>query len=181
MSKKLAESLGEYLGEYIMKNLPSLSHNPCTRNVIQVTIGDADEYRRLEKVWFDKRHDGEGDCDDDSYSEKEWNDYLKYRYVLKEKYLPHTLKVSVPYIDFSNEKVNKQIKDSLICSLWNWDFCEWSLKEEDIIFENEVIEYGKNEKYHRSFAYVTLKLGLEAPHSFTGSEWIEIKTPQKDI
>lgn len=180
MSKKLAESLGEYLGEYIIKNLPSLSHDACTRNVIQVTIGEADEYRRLHDVWFEKRMNAESN-DDDSYAEKEFNDYLRYRYVLKEKYLPHTLKVSVPYIDFSNEKVNKHIKDSLICTLWNWDFCDWSLREEDVVFENETIIFGKNKQYSQKFAYVRLKLGLEAPSSFTGDKWIEIKTPQKEI
>jgi hypothetical protein len=180
MSKKLAESLGEYLGEYIIKNLPSLSHDACTRNVIQVSIGEADEYRRLHDVLMSKIMDGVNG-DNHSYSEKEWNDYLRYRYVLKEKYLPHNLRINIPYIDFSNEKVNKQIKDSLICTLWNWDFCDWSLKEEDVVFENETITYGKKKQYSQKFAYVRLKLGLEAPSSFTGDEWIEIKTPQKEI
>lgn len=195
MSKKLAESLGEYLGEYLIPRLPSLSCDEYTRNIIQVTIGEADELKRLHQVWMNKREVEEyrltkglkgaeryiKELEANKLSEDEWNNLLKYRYVLKEKYLPHTLKISIPYIDFSSEKTNKYIKDALINTLWNWDFCDWSLKEKDIIFENEVVEFGRSKKYNYSLAYVTLKLGLEPPASFTGSEWIEIKTPQKKI
>ena len=113
-------------------------------------------------------------------SKDEWNENMKYRYILMEKYLPHTLRCNVPYIDFSDEETNKEIKKGLIDTLWDWDFCEWSLKEEDIIFENEVDKYGPDEEHSLDFALVTLKLDLEAPDSFTGKEWIEIKTPQKN-
>ncbi len=49
----------------------------------------------------------------------------------------------------------------------------------DIVFENETITFGENGKHNQTFTYVTLKLNLEAPKSFTVDDWIEIKTPQK--
>ena len=110
----------------------------------------------------------------------EWNEQMKYGYVLKEKYLPHVLKSDVPYVDFSNEKTNKKIKKGLIDTLWDWDFCEWSLKEEDIIFENYEYKFGKNKEHSMHHSYVTLKLDLEAPSSYTGESWIEIKTKQNE-
>lgn len=178
----IAHTLGDYLAEYLIaREIPSLSCEACTRKVIQVTIGEADELERLSDVWMSRRCSGDKYSDKNSISENEWNDYLKYRYILKEKYLPHTLRCNVPYIDFSDEEVNKKIKKALIHSLWGWDHCDWSLKEEDIIFENEIIYYGPNDEYNRVFSYVTLKLGLEALGSYTGNDWIEIKTPQKEI
>jgi len=195
MSKKLALSIGEYLAEYLMlKEIPSLSCNPWTLQVIQVTIGEADELKRLNDAWYSKVSSEKYSSstkglsavelynkEKEAYkkSETEWNALLKYRYILKEKYLPHTIKCRVPFIDFSNEKTNKIIKKGLITALWDCDFCEWSLKEEDIFFENEIHKYGDNDEYSMDFTWVTLKLSLEAPSSFTGDEWIEIKTPQK--
>ena len=194
MSKKLAYSLGEYLAEHLIsRHIPSLSCNGCTRKVIQVTSGEADEYKRLHDAWFsklssEKYSDTKGlkgaeryKKEQESYkkAEKEWNAQMKYSYILKEKYLPHTIKCRVPHIDFSDEKTNKEIMKGLIASLWDWDHCEWSLKEEDIIFENETDTYGPEDEYSMTHTWVTLKLCLEAPDSFTGDEWIEIKTPQK--
>jgi hypothetical protein len=194
MSKNLGYTIGVYLAKHLMdRHIPSLSCNQCTNNVIQVTWGEAQEAERLSNVWHSKLSDEKykikkGLKGAEKYQEerkaqeacnKEWNEDLKYGYMLKEKYLPHTLKCNVPHIDFSDEETNKEIKRGLINTLWDWDFCEWSLKEEDIIFENEVDKYGPNGKYSMHFTWVTLKLDLEAPKSFTGDEWIEIKTPQK--
>jgi len=99
---------------------------------------------------------------------------LKYGYMLAEKYLPHTIRFRVGYVDFSDEEANKEIMKGFIESMWDSDFCEYSLKEEDITFENVKETYG-------DFTFVTMKLGLEAPGSYTGEGWIEIKTPQKQI
>jgi len=201
MSNSIEFNLGVYLAEHIIaRNIPSLSNNQCTRNIIQVTSGEADEYQRLEDAWYSKRtseeirlrkeRKEEKLTNVESYSvtqeahklsEDEWNAQMKYRYMLKEKYLPHTLKCRVPYIDFSNEEVNKKIKKGFIASMWDWDFCEWSLKEEDIVFENETDKYGEDDEYSMHNTYVTLKLELEPPSSYTGKDWIEIKTKQKKI
>lgn len=201
MSNSIEFNLGVYLAEHIIaRKIPSLSHDQCTRNVIQVTSGEADEYKRLEDAWYSKRTSEESrlkkerkeekltnvenyniDKEVHKLSEDEWNAQMKYRYMLKEKYLPHTLKCRVPDIDFSSEEVNKKIKEGFITSMWNWDFCAWSLKEEDIVFENESDKYGEDDEYTMNHTYVTLKLKLEPPNSYTGKDWIEIKTPQKEI
>jgi hypothetical protein len=188
-------TLGVYLAKHMMdRHIPSLSCNQCTNNVVQVTWGEAQELERLEDAWLSKLNDErrnlrdvdgmkswEKDNKAQEVSKNEWNELMKHRYILKEKYLPHVIKCNVPDVDFSNEKNNEKIKKGMIETLWDWDFCEWSLKEEDIIFENENDTFGANDKYSMQFSYITLKLDLEAPSSFTGDEWIEIKTPQKEI
>ena len=190
-------SLGIYLAEFIMHtNMPSLSHNAWTRKVIQVTWGESQEIKILSELWHSK-------TSDEKYSklkpgmkpverlkvetaaykacEDEWNSLMKYRYILKEKYLPHTLKCMINYVDFSDEEANKEIKEGLIDALWDSDMCDYSLNEEDITFENVKETFGKNDRSSHTYTFVTLKLGLEAPASYTGDDWIEIKTPQKEI
>lgn len=200
MAKKIKShsySLGVYLAEYIMlTQMPSLSCNQWTRKSIQVTWGEAQELKRLEEEWYSKRSSEERKIREENPGIKgaelyrkekeahqrsidEWNASMKYRYILKEKYLPHTLKCTVMFIDFSDEEVNKEIKRGLINALWDSDHCEYSLKEEDIIFENETDTYGDNDEYSMTFTHVTLKLDLDRPSSYTGEDWIEIKTPQK--
>lgn len=188
-------SLGALIGEFLIsKHIPSLSCNQCTNNVIQVTWGEAEEYRRLEEAWYSKLHserhklkDVEGlkswekDNEAQKAAEKEWNENMKYRYILKEKYLPHFIKCDIPHVDFSNEEINNQIKKGLIDTLWDWDFCEWSLDDKDIVFENEEWKYGEDKEHSMRFTYVTLKLSLERPSSYTGEDWIEVKTPQKPL
>jgi len=194
--KKLAYSLGVYLAEHIMlTQMPSLSCYSRTRNIIQVSWGEAKETKRLSDLWYSRLVEEEakltkGLKGKERYKKEaeakflvkdEWNADMKYRYILKEKYLPHTLKCHVPYVDFSDEETNKIIKKGFIDSMWDSDHCEYSLKEEDIIFENETDKYGPNEEYEMGFTYVTMKLNLEAPSSYTGDDWIEIKTPQKSV
>jgi len=53
------------------------------------------------------------------------------------------------------------------------------LNEEDIILENVKETFGKNGRSSHNYTFVTLKLGLEAPASYTGDDWIKVKTPQK--
>lgn len=178
INEKTAFSLGVFIGEFlIFTKIPCLSCNPTTNNVIQVTYGEAKECERLCKVWstkvdeenkrlrvfefspaerFKKEQEVYNLC------QKEWNEDMKFRYSLKKKYLPHILKSHIPYVDFSDEETNKIIKKGLISSLWDWDFCDYSLKEENIVFEND--------KYSQS--YVTLELDLEKPSSYTGEDWI---------
>ena len=192
----IAYTLGIYLAKYLIsREIPSLSCNQCTRKVVEVTPEEAKETERLSDAWYSKRTSEERritkglegaerykkEREAHKLSEKEWNEDMKYRYMLKEKYLPHTLKCNVPFIDFSDEETSKEIKKGLINTLWDWDFCEWSLKEEDIIFENEELKYGDNEEYNMRFTNVTLKLCLEIPSSYTGKDWIEIKTEQKKL
>jgi hypothetical protein len=188
-------SLGAFIAEFIMhEKMPSLSHNAWTRNVIQVTWGEAQEKRRLSDLWHSKvSQEKYGNLkkemkpveryrvQQDAYKacEDEWNAQMKYGYMLTEKYMPHTLKCIVPFVDFSDEESNKEIMKGFIESMWDSDMCEYSLKEEDITFENVNRTYGENDEYSSTYTRVTMKLGLEAPGSYTGDDWIEIKTPQK--
>lgn len=184
-TKSLAYNVGVYLAEYIMRaDMPCLYHDAWTKNVISTTWGEHKQLQRLEEAWFTKYNSQETknakDTEKHKVSEMEWNEFLKYRYVLKEKYLPHTLTSLVPFIDFSNEETNKEIKEGFISAMWDSDHCEYSLKEEDIVFENEVSRYGEDEEYSMTNTWVTLKLDLAPPTSYTGDSWIEIKTLQKD-
>lgn len=189
MSKSIAYSLGVYLAEFIIDNrMPSLSCQQWTRNPIQVTWGEAKELKRLESIWFSKRQLEERkiikgargaeilkkEKEAHKASEDEWNALMKYRYTLIAKYLPHTLRCRVPHIDFSNEEINDTIKKGLIEALWDSDHCQYSLKDEDITLENEVDTYGDNDEYTMKHTYVTLKLDLERPATYTGEDWIEI-------
>lgn len=195
--KSHAYSLGVYLAEYIMHvYMPSLSCKQWTRNAIQVTWGEAKELKRLEDAWYNKRISEERrilkenpglkgaerykkEQEAHKFSEDEWNALIKYGYVLKEKYLPHTLKCMVNFIDFSDQEANKEIKKGFISSMWDSDHCEYSLKKEDIIFENEIYKFGKDNRSTMCNTWVTMKLDLEPPSSYTGEGWIEIKTDQK--
>jgi hypothetical protein len=197
VNKNTAYSLGVFLGEYIVKTqMPSLYHNAWTPVVISTTWGEYKELKRLEEAWYTKRSSEkirvlkenpgikgaeryEKEQEAHKLSDNEWNELMKYRYTLKEKYLPHTLKCYVPFIDFSDEETNKLIKKGLINYLWNTDRCEYSVDDKDIIFETEVDRYGPEKEYSMTHTFVTLKLSLEAPSSYTGKDWIEIKTPQK--
>lgn len=192
-TKSIPYSLGEYLAKYIIDHhMPSLSCNIWTKKVIQVTWGEAKEYRRLSDAWFRKLHSYKKDIiargkqafkeeqKAYKYAKDEWNEYIKYSYTLKEKYLPHTLKCIVPFIDLSDEETNKEIKKGLIACLWDCDHCEYSLKEEDVLFEQEIFKYGSNNKYSITNTYVILKLCLEPPSSYTGDDWIDVKTPQDE-
>lgn len=160
MYKKLGETIGLYLGEYLISHrIPSLSHQHITRNVIQITIGEADKRQELEDAWYNKT--SSIDLDDND----EFNELIKYEYYLKEKYLPHVVKLKLlEPLDLSNKHVVEGIKDGLINCLYHWDHCDWSLEREDVWLEE---------------MYVTLKLKLSPPATFTGKEWIEIKTKQK--
>ena len=54
----IAYTLGVYLAKYLISNkIPSISYNISTRNVIQVTWGEAQEYERLKDLWSFKLND----------------------------------------------------------------------------------------------------------------------------
>ena len=184
MEKTILHSLGYYLANYILDNRMScLSIYEWSNRVIKVTSVESKEFERLEDVWYSKRNEISNLSDKDAHkhSEKEWNDSMKYRYILIEKYLPHTIKFMVNFIDFSNEKLNNEIMKGFISSMWDSDHCQYSLKKEDIKFENEIDTFGSKKGNKIVNTYVTMKLDLNAPKSYTGDDWIEIKTPQKKI
>jgi hypothetical protein len=159
-------SLGEYIGEYICNShLPSLGIDGMTRKTISITWGESKEYERLHSNWhrkYNSKIKGAG--------QKEWNEYLKFRYKLKEKYLPHILECNIPVIPnhiLSSEENKSKIIDGLIRTLWDSDVCEYSLEKEDIAIYTRTY-------YKFPLTTVTLKLDLNKPNSYTGKDWIEI-------
>ena len=118
--------LGYYIGEYIVTHyLPTLSIDSDISglNVVQVNEEDTKEYNRLDEIlnkhiFLNKR-----------YKPKEWNNYLRYRIYLYEKYLPKTLVCRIQMITFVDEL---EIKDGIRSSLWNSDICHYSCNANDI-------------------------------------------------
>jgi hypothetical protein len=111
--------LGWFIGEFIVGHfLPGLS---CDNNtLVQVKISDEEqiEYDRLSEDY-----------------QKNWDDYISYRKMLKKKYIPEILKCYVPnFVTENMEDVKRGIRESL----WDSDVCSYQ------IFKNEDIEIGED-------------------------------------
>lgn len=121
---------GYYVGEDIVhRDLPTLSVEGGTRNEIQVSEEDEAEYKRLEKEWYNKY------SHDETSAKNEWEEYQKFREILKVKYLPEKLECYRGLMNITNME---EFKDGLITSLWGSDVCNYSLNPEDIkIYDDE--------------------------------------------
>jgi len=143
MDENINEELGYFVGEYILMHfLPSLSvDGGYTRNIIQCTISEADEYNRLCDIWYKsyKRTDNN--------NTKEWIEYTDYRRGVEIKYLPHELKCHLSRVTPTNMD---SFLNGLIDSLWNSDVCYYLLEKDTIKFEQD--------KYN---TIITLKLQTE--------------------
>jgi len=129
MSKDINFQLGEYVGEYIVDRfLPSLSIDKDTRTVFQCTIGEADEYNRLDEIWFKAYRI------DKLNSEKEWNAVTEYRRALELRYLPHTLRCHLSRVTPTDMD---SFLDGIIDSLWHSDVCTYLLDKDSIEFTQE--------------------------------------------
>jgi hypothetical protein len=153
MSENILYSLGVYLGEYVIDHkLPTLSCDDVTsRNVIQVTWGEAQELRRLNDIWYNKYEElkyklykefpdekrWKLDNQANDLNKDNWNAYREYDNILSKKYIPETLEINVPFIDFSDENANLIIKEGFRDALWGCDMCYYSLEFDDIIFKND--------------------------------------------
>ena len=147
MENNINYQLGIYAGEYIVSEfLPSLSCEMMhTRNVIQCTIAEADEQKRLDDIW--SYHYNE---DNHSVESKEsWKVQLAHSKALISKYLPENLRCNLPRVTPNDME---SFIEGLRESLWNSDVCSYSLKPEDIRFDNDSNEGG---------TIITLKLGDE--------------------
>ena len=113
---------GFYVGEYIVNRfLPSISVEPGTRTQIEVSEEESIEYVRIEKEWYDKYQQDDAN--------EEWNEYQKYREVLKKKYLPNPL---ICHLSPLNIVDLEEFKKGLIWSLWDSDHCNYNLDPENI-------------------------------------------------
>ena len=119
--------LGCYIGEFIVSHfLPCLS---CDNNTnIQIKISDEEqtEYDRVSNLTS---------LITDEESQKNWDQYISYRKMLKKKYLPEILKCYVPnFVSENMEDVKRGIRESL----WDSDVCNYQ------ITKNEDIEIGED-------------------------------------
>jgi len=132
------------MGELMVDQLPRLS---IDGGKIQVTWGEAQEYKRLHDAWFELV----GFKSEENKPLREvwvplWNAQLTERYRLKEKYLPHIKKFYLPMVELDDIKYGMQV------SLWNSDICEYDIELDAIDIVNE-----------DHFTVVSLKLGLNIP------------------
>lgn len=123
--KSLNYDLGFFVGEYIInKFLPTLSISMIRTNItIPCTIGEADEYNRLNDLWYEEYQKNKDD------NLESWVKLREFYTKLQTKYLPHELKCYVYKINPSNMK---KFKLGIIDSLWGSDACSYSLSPEDI-------------------------------------------------
>lgn len=141
----LEAQLGYFVGEYIYHRcLPTLSTDSLqTRKVIPVSAEDAAENKRLEEEWFNTCYGVKNDLPSPEKSDT-WKAYSAHNKMLKEKYMPHTLKCYVPQLTINNMNLD-EFKVGLIASLWDSDLCAYSLKPENIKIYNDeyftVIEF----------------------------------------
>jgi hypothetical protein len=143
--KELSTQLGYYIGEYIVhRYLPTLSCDSLhSYNSIKVTDEEEAEHERLEKEWFSKTHAG-GSRGDYENSKTEWEQLRAYANMLKIKYIPEKLECYLPVLDMSDLDIDS-FKQGLGVSLWDCDFCYYSIKPEDIeiIMTGEKYEFPK--------------------------------------
>jgi hypothetical protein len=146
----LEHQLGYFVGEYIFHtSLPTLSIDSLlSRKVIYVTIGEADKFKALQKVWFDNYKEGIKD-------DPRWIEMTNYHNELASKYLPDTLECLVPSLDLESINVD-EFKQGIISALWNTDLCWYSLDHNDI-------EITKDRNWMWFHYKITFKLQLIKP------------------
>jgi len=143
--KDLNLQLGYFVGDRIVdRYLPTISSDMMhTRTVIQTTIGEADESKRLSDIWFKSSRAGnKGDT-------KEWIEMREYDMTLQAKYLPKTIEC---YIQRVTPTYMKAFLKGISASLWGCDMCNYNLEPKDIIVDQE-------DKY---FTKITLTLAKES-------------------
>lgn len=125
--------LGMYAGRYIVDYyLPTTSVDMLkSRKVISTTIGEVDEFERLQKLWWESEIK-------DSDITKEWMAMTDYRRGLEAKYLPKNLRCHIPKTTPTNMKA---FKHGISVALWDCDLCAYYT-------EIDKIEIVETDKYH---------------------------------
>ena len=126
--------LGYYVGEHIVNEyLPTLSTDMIHSNrVIKVSDEEQSECERLDGEYV-KSLEANMWKDGDS---KLFEDWKQYRKVLEKKYLPQVLDCHLSLLRIDDIK---EFKEGLSDCLWNCDMCSYSIKEEDISIENDLL------------------------------------------
>ena len=110
--------LGWYIGEFIVSMfLPCLSCDNDTLHPIEISEEEQSEYDVIHSKLLRK------------YTQDDWNKYISYRKMLKEKYLPKELKCYVPnFVSGNMEEVKRGISESI----WDSDVSNYSSLKENI-------------------------------------------------
>lgn len=122
------EMLGYYVGEEICRrHLPRLQTDGF-RNYIKISDEEMETYTKLSDIHSEK-YLKEGP----DKSNKEWVEYRTFAKDLEEKYLPNPLFCRLNHFNVNAiDDIEISFKNGLIDSLWNDDFCHYSLKHENI-------------------------------------------------
>lgn len=154
----LASQVGGYIGEYIvLRYLPTLNIYSCqSRNVIEVSLGEFTEYKRLEDFWFVDRENGET-------KRENWINLRRYGMMLEEKYMPHELVMNVPFFDIPDENLS-EVKEGIRSVLWDSDICSYHIESNDDV----VITIDDIHEKFLGGAEIILKLDLDKKIHWNG-------------
>lgn len=131
-SLTLNEMLGTFIGDEVCsKHLARLETDGFKTKFIKISEEDMIEYRRLEELWSDNYKSS-----DHNSAKKEWFDYRTFSKTIEKKYLPSPLICRLGHFNVNAITDMDEFKKGLIDSLWNDDFCHYSLKPEDIKLYN---------------------------------------------
>jgi hypothetical protein len=131
-SLTIDEMLGFFIGEEICRtNLPRLSTDGFSRS-IKVSNEDEQEYNRLRDIWSSKYNHTNPEASHD-----EWVEYRKFARVIEKKYLPNPFYYRSSMLNVDNINDIDKFKTNLIHSLWDDDFCHYSLNKNNIKIYND--------------------------------------------
>jgi hypothetical protein len=128
----LEYQLGHYIGDYIVERyLPTLSVDGSTNEIIEVTKEEAEEYEKLEEIWWNALHPN-SNWNQKSDAKKEWNHRTAFKNMLKQKYMPKTLECHIPRITSVSEEKMEELKKGISSALLNSDVSYYSCDISDI-------------------------------------------------
>ncbi len=124
-------SLGQYVGDYVVRHLPVLScDGHKTYNIIQVTWGEAKPLVELEQqhsdLVFDRSEESE------AKRKQIWEQMQVIRKQLKQKYLPKTTEIIVPFLDLEQIQDMEAFKEGIGDALWDSDISHYECQSADI-------------------------------------------------
>lgn len=131
-SRTLNEMLGTFIGDEVCsKHLARLETDGFKTKFIKISEEDMTEYRRLEEEWRGKYKSSDYDS-----AKQEWFDFRTFSKTIEKKYLPSPLICRLKNFNVDAITDMDEFKKGFIDSLWNDDFCHYSLKPEDIKLYN---------------------------------------------
>jgi hypothetical protein len=148
-SKKLDFQIGGLVGSLIWTRMGHLwidSHNPPVAGVStykglkELEQEDTLKWTSLSDAWYISHQEDQRSSpyeefwkfDRSEKSENLWKELKQLERELRDKYLPNPFIYREDELKLSNIKDMDLFLDGIITYLWNTDFCQYSLKKEDI-------------------------------------------------